>query len=667
MSVVSMTKIKILGLSYHKERILNTLHKTGCVQIVEASEIPDTFCVTDEKGKQELLAKYQRATEAVEFFVEQIEKAKDKDYFPKDIENSLGNFFVSYDEFMSASGNEMELNYVIEKMHEYKGRLQKNKLDQIKAENELTKLLQYQAVENKFSDFKSTKFTDVFFGTIKMETLKKLEEFLADYPLCSLDVLSRGAQAVILLVCHKECSEEVERKLTELSFSECPYDYDCTAKERIAELETKLKESEGFENKISKKACGRSAHLRNLKILCDYYKFQLEKMEDSENFRCTQKTFILEGYLPKDRENDVKNAIYSSSNAIFVEFSEPTKDDNPPTLLKNDKVVKQAEFITEMYSVPNYREFDPNRVVFFFFMVFMGVIMADIGYGIIMLALGLFLASRIKVDNGAKRLWNIIAIGGIFTIIFGVLFNSLFGFGVLPFTILPSPVPDGNGTVDLMTILLACLGLGVLQIAVGYACKAINAFRHGAIVDGLLDGAVWVVFFIGFVFAAYNFLIGYLMKDLDTWLLKDFFITMEMPGLIMVGASLLIAALTAGRKEKGFGKFTKGFGAIYGLINIMSDILSYARLFGLLLSGMIIAQTFNDMGLGLLGGGGIGYVAGPLVMVIGHVFNLAMGVLGAYIHDSRLQYIEFFGKFYTGEGNKFTPLGSEFKYIYLTK
>ena len=125
--------------------------------------------------------------------------------------------------------------------------------------------------------------------------------------------------------------------------------------------------------------------------------------------------------------------------------------------------------------------------------------------------------------------------------------------------------------------------------------------------------------------------------------------------------------VTAGRKEKFIGKFTKGFGQLYGLINIISDILSYARLFGLMLSGMIIAQTFNDIGMSLINGGGVGYVFGALVIIVGHLFNLSMNVLGAYIHDSRLQYIEFFGKFYTGEGDKFTPLGSRLNYVYLTK
>jgi V/A-type H+-transporting ATPase subunit I len=145
---------------------------------------------------------------------------------------------------------------------------------------------------------------------------------------------------------------------------------------------------------------------------------------------------------------------------------------------------------------------------------------------------------------------------------------------------------------------------------------------------------------------------------------REFFAKVQNPGIYIVIGSLLVIALTAGRREKGFGKISKGFGALYGLINIMSDILSYARLFGLMLSGMIIAQTFNyKLGLPIIQGGGAGIILGSIIIIIGHVFNIAMGVLGAYIHDSRLQYIEFFGRFYSGEGTPFVPLGANSKYI----
>ena len=404
--------------------------------------------------------------------------------------------------------------------------------------------------------------------------------------------------------------------------------------------------------------------------MTDYYRFLLEKENESCKFSYTASTFTLTGYLPKDTQGRVEEELKKVTNAVFVEFSEPSDDELPPTLTKNNKLVHQTEFVTDMYSTPSYREIDPNKVVFFFFMLFMGVIMADIGYGVVMIALGLVLSSKIKVDNGAKKLWNVIAIGGVFSIIFGVLFNSLFGFAVLPFNIMPSPVPEAGQTTDnLMLVLLFCLLLGVFQMAVGYFCKALNSFKAKDVLGGIFEGIIWVLFFIGFILAAVNFLLGYLMSDSFVMnpTIKDFFEKAQMPGLILVGSTLLVATITAGREERGFGKLTKGFGKIYGLINVMSDILSYARLFGLMLSGMIIAQTFNNMGVGMFANGGVGYIFGSLVIVAGHVFNLAMGVLGAYIHDSRLQYIEFFNIFYTGEGNKFTPVGSDTKYIYITK
>ncbi len=669
MAIVEMTKISLIGLSYHKERILNALHKVGCVEVIATDELDDTFVKTENTEREMLEKKYARANFCVEFFIEHIEKSKGKEYYPKNIDEALDNFFVSYDEFMSASGNEVELSYIVDKLEDYSKRLLNNKTRKLKLQNQKALLEPYRNFDGVFSDYKDTDTTKVFLGLIRQENIKVLEEFLKDYPLTALSVHTTNVQSVISVVSFNDEADAVLQKLNELGFSKCTFDYEMTALQKLDEVDGAILAGDNYDEVISKKVCGKSGSLRDLKILTDYYKFQLEKIDTSDNFRCTDTTFVLKGYLPKEKETEVKNAIYNVTNAVFISFDKPTEEDNPPTLLKNNPIIRQTEFITEMYSMPNYREFDPSRIVFYFFMLFMGLIMADIGYGIVMMAVGLFLSSRIKVDNNSKRLWNIIAIGGVFTILFGFLFNSLFGFTLLPFTLLPSPVPTpDSGTDGLMTILLMCLAFGVLQMMVGYLCKAINCFKNKDILGGIFDGLVWTVFFIGFFFAVFNFIIEYLMptKDMSGGI-YEFFGTMQMPGLYTAIGAVVIAMLTAGRSEKGFGKFSKGFGAVYGLINIMSDILSYARLFGLLLSGMIIASTFNDMGIGLLDGGGIGYVFGPLVMVVGHIFNLAMGVLGAYIHDSRLQYIEFFSKFYTGEGEKFTPLGSTFNYIYLTR
>ena len=671
MAIVEMSKMKLASITACKDDILNVLSKTGLIQLSEPQEIENTFCRTINAEKEEIDLLCQRAEKAVEFYSEQIKKSSKKPYFSDNCTKYLNNFFVLYDEFISIHKKEGTLKKYIDEAEKFEQKLAEIRSERIKLHNFKTQLLPYEKIDNSFMDFKDTKKTKVFFGTIKPESLSYVKNISKQFEYTDSQVLSVFTQAVVVVITINDNADDVFKSLSERGFNKCPLDFFMSAKEKISEIEKQLAKFDEEEDKIAQTISKNSDRLKSLKIYSDYCNFMQEKENDSEKFRQTSKTFVLEGFVPKEKIYEVENAIKSVTNAVFMEFSEPSKDDKIPTLTRNDALIKQAECITDMYSVPNYHEMDPNRVVFFFFMLFMGVIMADIGYGIVMIALGIILASKVKIDNGTKRLWNVIAIGGVFTILFGVLFNSFFGFPVLPFTILASPTPDlETGAINLETImqlLLASLALGIIQIAVGYFCKAINSFKNNDIVGGLTEGLVWVLFFIGMVCALFNFLCDYLKVGLSDKL-RAFFDKVSMPGLIIVIVSLIIAAIGAGRNEKGFGKFSKGFGTVYGLINIMSDILSYARLFGLMISGMIISQTFNyKLGMPFIENGGVGFIIGGIIIVIGHIFNLGMSVLGAYIHDCRLQYIEFFSKFYTGEGEKFTPLGSQTKYIYLTK
>ena len=666
MAIVEMSKIRLMGLDYHRDKILNALQKTGSVELTATQNIEDTAEFSDSTEKQKLSEAHDRVRNAIDLITSKL--AENKSFIPEK-GAAEDNFFVSYDEFMSAPDYEKELSDVLDRLYKDENRLADNRTERIKLNNLRTQLLPYVTVKSNFSDFKDTDYTKVFFGTVKHDVVSELKNFLKSYEFTEFSILAEGALDVVLIVSLKSEADEISAKLASLGFSRCQFGGQITAHEKIRLIDKNLSELDNSDSEITENICKKSAFLKKLKILADYYGFCLEKISDSEKFRCTEKTFVLEGYLPKESEEEVKAAVEKVTGAVFIEFAAPGKDDTPPTLVRNNPVVRQAEFITDLYSSPNYYEMDPNKIVFFFFMLFMGVIMADVGYGFVMILLGGLLAGRIKVDNGTRRLWYIIMTGGVFAVFFGVLFNSFFGFSLPYKAPLPSPVPEGENTDGLMTILLGCLGMGMLQIATGYLCKAINCFKNKDIAGGIFEGIIWVIFFIGFMFAAFNFLLEYLMPDAFAAMsqkVKNFFYVMQTPGIIMVAGSVLIAAVTAGRNEKGFGKFSKGFGAVYGIINIMSDVLSYARLFGLMLSGMIVATTFNDMGLGLMTGV-IGYIFGPIIIVVGHVFNIAMGVLGAYIHDSRLQYIEFFSKFYTGEGEKFTPFGSDLEYIYLIK
>ena len=400
-----------------------------------------------------------------------------------------------------------------------------------------------------------------------------------------------------------------------------------------------------------------------MKIYCDRLAFELEKAELAEKMRATEVTFLLEAYVPEEAVEIVKDAIESASGAVYYEFNEPADDEMPPTLYKNNKIVSNFETITNMYSPVNSREFDPNGVLSFFYSLFLGFIMGDIGYGILMvLGGGLIYFLKRKDDGGLKRMAAVFGIGGFFAILWGVLFGSMFGLEVIA-PLMPDAKDDTWSVmgISIPAVLIIAMELGIVHLMAGYVCKAIQHMRRGHFWDGIFEGLVWAVFSIGVGVAVAGF-VEQAKMPLLTYI-----------GGGMAGASLLVAMLTAGRKEKFFGKITKGFGAAYGIINYVSDVLSYARLYGLMLSGAVIAEIIaeytvigNATTVGfLVSGNPLLIILGVFIFVVGHVFNLAIGLLGAYIHDARLQYVEFFGRFYEGEGELFAPLGSNHKYIKL--
>jgi V/A-type H+-transporting ATPase subunit I len=371
----------------------------------------------------------------------------------------------------------------------------------------------------------------------------------------------------------------------------------------------------------------------------------------------TERTFLLEAYVPEGEEKVVAEALDGASGAVYYEFGYPAEDENPPTLMKNKPMLSNFEAITNMYSPPNSREFDPTAVMAAFYSIFLGFIMADIGYGLLMFLGGGAIYLKTKRDSGIKRLSGVFAVGGVFAVIWGILFNSLFGISLsfMP-TLMPNPQKDmwSLAGIQVPSVLVISLLIGNVQLFAGYVCRAVQCIRRGEIVDGLCDGVTWAVFSVGVFLAIIGFIKEANMSALAT------------VGGILAAVGLVAAMLTAGRKEKIVGKFTKGFGAAYGVINYASDILSYARLYGLMLSGAVIAQIVSQYGVQFITGGNVAFIIiGILLMLVGHAFNLAMSLLGAYIHDARLQYVEFYGRFFEGEGELFTPLGSNHKYIYL--
>ncbi len=381
-----------------------------------------------------------------------------------------------------------------------------------------------------------------------------------------------------------------------------------------------------------------------------YYDFTYNKiLKDKVKLSTTEQVVYVEGFVSElDYEPFVSQM--KSKLTCDVEDVEISNDEIVPTALKNNKFVQQFETITNMFSAPNPNEIDPNPVMSVWYWIIFGIMMGDIGYGLAML-IGFSLFIKLKRPKGElKKLSYIFAYSGITSIIAGILFGSFFGasFDLLNVigtwfgrSDLSSTILEP--TVNPLPMLIISMALGGLHIICGLILKMILEVRRKNILAALADGLSWIFVLVGVAL----FLV----------------VKPAMIGIIVVGIGALMVLLLAGREKKSlFGKFFGGLGGLYGASNYLSDILSYSRILALSLSSAVIAYTMNMLA-GMVQGSIIGFIFSIAIYIVGHVFNFVMGLLSAYVHDGRLQYLEFFGKFYEGGGTVFTPFEYQLKYI----
>ena len=654
MAIAEMKKLNLVAMSYDKNVIFNALQRSGAVEVTFHAVTDNTLPIEiDAEELKTRLATAQVALSALSHEIENYER----DYGEKSGILKDG-FEVEYDEFMAQGDKRADWEDTIAKINALtdKKNALKAELAKIKREIELAEI--YACITQPFHYFTDTAKTRVRLGLIACTAVESAIKALEENALCAVQVLAKNEDnALCLVVAHKSVSAETDGVLSSFGFTEHSYFGEKTGAQIYAELVER------------ERACleqlelnGATVHalkekVRGLKIYCDYLSFEVEKAETNAKLRATEKTFLLQAYVPSEAQEAVAQTLNGVSEAIWYEFLTPTKDDTPPTLLKNNAIIENFEGITNTYSAPNYREFDPNAIMAFFYSLFMGFIIGDAGYGLLMFLGGGYLWWKgLKRPTGLSRLAGAFALGGIFAIFWGALFNSLFGFAIFSKTVMPNPQTDmwSLAGISVPSVLIISMELGVFQLFVGYLCRAWQEWRRGNIVDGICDGVLWALFSVGVALAIVGF-----VEEANVAILGTI-------GGITAGVSLLLAVLTAGRKEKFFGKFTKGFGTAYGVINYASDILSYARLYGLMLSGAVIAQIIATYSGQFIVSGNIGLIIlGVVLLIVGNAFNLVMNLLGAYIHDARLQYVEFYGRFFEGEGELFKPFGKNQEYIYL--
>ncbi len=387
----------------------------------------------------------------------------------------------------------------------------------------------------------------------------------------------------------------------------------------------------------------------DLPLLEEYYD-RLTTMEAREEaadkLAYTRQTAVLTGWVPVNMADKVAALLDKRGDAWSL--TDPEPEDDVPVLLANNAMASQFEPVVSLYSLPAYGTFDPTFIMSFFYILIFGLMFADVGYGILLTAACLIGNRLMKPEGSLGKFMNMFAMCGVSMIVMGVLFGGYLGD-------LPQAIAQNFGgrteALDLalwfnpmndpMTFLVVSIAIGAVHLFAGLAVQFYILWKSGDKVAAVCDAGSWMLIFLGAGIA---------------------FLQMHI-GLAVVGIGVLMLICTQGRHEKNpIMKVLKGFMGLYGIVNYVSDLLSYSRILSLGLASAVIASVFNIIGT-MAGPSVIGVLLLIVVGTIGHAMNLAINLLGSFVHTSRLQYIEFFGKFYEDGGRPFVPLTPRSKYV----
>ncbi len=392
-----------------------------------------------------------------------------------------------------------------------------------------------------------------------------------------------------------------------------------------------------------------SADRKSLEVLYDALNMEKGRLEANGNVLKTKRIFYSTGWVPKELADPVKTEL-EKEYFVSVTITEPEEDEEFPVLLENKGIAHAGEPVSQMYSLPNSHEIDPNTVMTPFFIIFFGIMLGDGGYGII-LSLGTALILwKFQLAENTRKFMKLLFYCGISTIFWGAMFGGWFGISALV------PYALWFDMVARPELMLSWSFLfGVIHILAGFGMKAANLIRRGKYIDALYDVGFWFIFFIGAIL---------LLLPFAPEVNPDKVAPLANIGKIMLVIGGILLVLTQGRDKKNIiGKFLGGLLSTYDLVGLLSDVLSYSRLLALGLATGIIASIVNEMAAMFDLPAVIKAIAAVFILLVGHGINFAINALGAYVHSCRLQYLEFFGKFFEGGGVAFKPLKANTKYI----
>ena len=646
MAIVKMNKITLIELEKHKEQIIETLMNLGVVE-VSAVELnaadEELYGMVASDGNEAVVSDVETSLAKVKSAIDYITKyeGRKKGLFePKrPVERKkYHDVVLNRHAVWNTVDQIIKLDQLLSAL-----RAEENSLINLIAFLEPWKLL------NVPVETASTRNAVILMGTVPaaVDADKLAKELDDTVPESYLELVNSDKDQCYLFVAfHSGREEEFMGILKGKGFSRVTFkDLTGTAGENLEKAGKRIDSIKAERIQIEKGIGSFAKEKESLEILHDYYVMKRDKKEVLNKLLKTDKTFILEGWLPRDESKRVQSEIIKHYDCI-LDIREPEKDEEHPILLKNHPLVQPFEIITELYSLPSSKGIDPNLFLAPFYFLFFGLMVSDAGYGLLMALITGIILKKFKPKGTSYKLMKLLFLGGISTFLWGALFGGWFGDVVTAVTSGKYSIPPlwFNPLNDPMRLLIWSFIFGGIHIFVGMGLKAYMLIKDGKTLDAIFDVGSWYILLIGLVMLAAGGLTGTI-------------------GMYMAIAGTVMLILTQGRSNKNIIKrLLTGILSLYNITGFLSDILSYSRLLALGLATGVIASVINTLGT-LFGFGIGGIIIFAFVIVLGTAFNVSINALGAFVHASRLQYVEFYGKFYEAGGKAFKPLKINTKFI----
>ena len=640
MAILKMKKLRICGVSEEQTQLIRQLQLLGSVEIGAPCALTDTqgvqvFCAGDGKSADALLRTSARLTSALETLKHY--ETKKGGLFAARPEKTIGELFS--DEAYAAA---LDTAQAVLDAQDARSRLaaEKSRLTAVRES-----FVPWQQLPLPLETL-GTQHTRILLGTVPaqtdLEALRARVFEAADE--VQLEQISADQQSLYLLVfVHKCAAEAVGAALREAGFALTTFDgVQGTAAENIRRTDEAIAACEQQDAEKLAELTALAEQNPALQLAFDRCTQEISKAQAADRLVHSEKTFCLGGWVPCEDVGKLEALL--SGFCCAWELTDPAPEEYPdvPVKLKNNKLTWPLNMVTEMYSLPAYDGVDPNPLMAPFFILFYGIMMADMGYGLLMILASIIITKKSRPKGTSGQMFGLMFSCGISTFLMGALTGGFFGdflpqlVGIIDpdttFKALPSLFTPLDDTI---TILIGAMALGFVQIVTGMAISFVEKIKKGQIMDAIWEELTWWVVFAGIACMALG------VTNI----------------VLYVGLAMVVVG--SGWSAKGFGKVTAIFGSVYNHVTgYFGDILSYSRLMTLMLAGSVIASVFNT--LGAIPGNVVIFL---IISALGNGLNFALNLLSCYVHDLRLQCLEYFGKFYQDGGKPFEPLAINTKYV----